>query len=80
ITAEDVRAYKPSLEAFLNAYRLLGVSTDRVVHVSAYPQYDLEPANKLGTKTVLVDRGLGYSWPIKVKNLLELPRVLEEFT
>lgn len=78
ITAEDVRAYKPSLEAFLNAYKLLGVLADQVIHVSAYPQYDLEPASKLGAKTVLVDRGLGYTWPIKVKNMLELPHALSE--
>lgn len=78
ITAEDVKAYKPSLEAFLNAYKLLGVLAGQVVHVSAYPQYDLEPASELGAKAILVDRGLGYTWPIKAKNVLELPRVLDK--
>lgn len=76
ITAEDIKAYKPSLEAFKRTYSVLGVEPGQVVHVSAYPQYDLEPASRLGAKTVLVDRGLGYTWPLRVKNLLELPSAL----
>jgi len=76
ITAEDVKAYKPSLDAFINAYRTIGVEPDNVIHVSAYPQYDLIPASKLGAKTILVDRRLGYSWPLKVNSLVELPTYL----
>lgn len=77
VTAEDVKAYKPSLEAFKRAYETLGVTAREVVHVSAHTPYDLEPASKLGAKTILVDRGLGYDWPTKVKSLTELPRALE---
>lgn len=77
ITAGDVRAYKPSVEAFTRAYEILSASPENVVHVSAYPEYDLIPASKLGARTVLIDRGLGYNWYITVKNLLELPMVLE---
>jgi len=78
ITAEDVRAYKPRKEAFLRAYDLLGVTPLEVVHVSAYPQYDLEPASELGARTVLLDRGYGYKWNVSVKSLVELVEILEE--
>ncbi len=78
ITAEDVKAYKPRREAFLRAYDLLGVTPLEVVHVSAYPQYDLEPAIELGAKTVLLDRGYGYKWHVSVKSLVELIEILEE--
>lgn len=76
ITAEDVGAYKPSTQAFVKAYAKLGVEPLRVIHVSAYPEYDLLPASRLGARTILLDRGLGYDWPVKVKNLLELHQVL----
>jgi 2-haloacid dehalogenase len=77
ITAEDVKAYKPSLEAFVRAYEAAGVQLERVLHVSAYPQYDLVPASKLGVKTVLVDRGLGYRWEPAVKSLVELVEIID---
>lgn len=77
ITAEDIKAYKPSLEAFKRTYEILNTSPSRVIHISAYPQYDLEPAMKLGALTILVDRGLNYEWPIKIRSLLELPMVLK---
>lgn len=77
ITAEDLKTYKPKLEAFTKAYEVLAINPENVVHVSAYPEYDLIPASKLGAKTVLVDRALGYKWHITVKSLLELPDVLE---
>jgi len=76
ITAEDVKAYKPSIDAFKQAYRILGVEAGEVVHVSAYPQYDLIPASRLGAGTVLLDRGLGYNWSTRVKSLHELSLIL----
>jgi 2-haloacid dehalogenase len=78
ITAEDIRAYKPRKEAFLKAYSLLGVTPLEVVHVSAYPQYDLKPASELGARTILLDRGYGYKWYVSVKSLVELVEILEE--
>lgn len=76
ITAEDTKSYKPLLSAFLRAYEIMGIEPAQAIHVSAYPQYDLEPARRLGAFSILVDRGLGYSWPVKIKNLLELPGAL----
>ena len=78
ITAEDVRAYKPGKEAFIRAYKILGITPLEAVHVSAYPQYDLQPASELGAKTVLLDRGYGYKWYVVAGNLLELADILEE--
>ncbi|MEM1773202.1 MAG: HAD hydrolase-like protein [Desulfurococcaceae archaeon] len=78
ITAEEVKSYKPLLTAFLKAYEIMGIKPSEAIHISAYPQYDLEPASKLGALTILVDRGLGYSWPMRVKNLLELKNFLFE--
>lgn len=77
ITAEDVRAYKPAIESFTRAYEILSTEPYNVVHVSAYPEYDLIPAERLGAQTVLVDRGLGYSWHTIVRSLIELPAVIE---
>ncbi len=71
ITAEDTGYYKPSLKAFTHAYRLMGVSLSEVVHVSAYPYYDLEPARRLGIKTILINR-YGYTWNPSIKSLEEI--------
>ena len=77
ITAEDIKAYKPSREAFLRAYRVLGVEASEVVHVSAYPFYDLVPASKLGAETILVNR-YGYTWSRTASSLEEVARLLLE--
>ncbi len=77
ITAEDLGRYKPDEEAFVRALKLLGVKADEVVHVSAYTYYDLIPASKLGIRTVLVDRGYGEEWGLKVLSLEELASMLD---
>ncbi len=76
VTAEDIGKYKPDEEAFVRALKLLGVDADEVVHVSAYTYYDLVPASKLGIRTVLVDRGYGEEWGVKVSSLEELASML----
>jgi len=78
VTAEDIEAYKPRREAFTKTYTMLGVTPLEVVHVSAYPQYDLLPASELGAKTILLNRGYGYKWYVSINSLLELVDVLEE--
>jgi hypothetical protein len=67
---EDTGYYKPNIKAFEEAYKLMKVDLRNVVHVSAYPQYDLVSAKNL-VKTILVDR-YNYEWETKVKNLLDL--------
>ena len=77
VTAEDTGKYKPDKEAFVKALEILGVDKDEVVHVSAYTYYDLIPASELGIRTVLVDRGYGEEWGVKVSSLEELTPMLK---
>ena len=57
ICAEVVRAYKPDPEVWRTAARRMRVPMNRDWwHVSAYADYDLEPARSLGLTCVLVKR------------------------
>jgi len=71
VTAEDTGYYKPDENAFKRAMEIINVKKDFVLHVSSYPQYDLETAERLGIKNIMLDR-YGYSWPRKIKTLDEL--------
>ncbi len=73
VTAEDLGVYKPDPRAFIEAYRLAEVDglRDRVIHISAYPEYDLEPASRVGIKTILVNR-YGKSWSPSFTDLVDL--------
>jgi 2-haloacid dehalogenase len=78
ITAEQIGAYKPRLQAFEYALDKLGVTPDEIVHVSASPKYDLRSAANLGIRNkVYVDRGfehdehwLGYE---RITDIADLP-------
>jgi len=71
VTAEDVKCYKPSVECFRRFLKYVNADPREVLHVSAYPEYDLEPASKLGMRTLLVDR-YGRKWSPAVKNIVEV--------
>ncbi|MGB9727744.1 MAG: HAD-IA family hydrolase [Nitrososphaeria archaeon] len=73
VTAEDTGYYKPNKNAFTIAYEIMGVGLKNVVHISAYPQYDLETASELGVETVCLNR-YGYRW----KRCVERLDLLEE--
>lgn len=75
VTAEDLGVYKPDPEAFRRAYKLLGTDSGEVVHVSSYPQYDLEACRSLGIDAVHLNR-YGYEWEPQIRSLEELPEVL----
>ncbi|MDT7862298.1 MAG: HAD-IA family hydrolase [Saccharolobus sp.] len=75
ITAEDTGYYKPDENAFIKAYNMMGVDPKDVIHVSAYPQYDLETAKNIVKTTILVNR-YGYDWPIKVNNIIEISEMM----
>ncbi len=75
ITAEDTEYYKPDPRAFTKALEILGARPENVVHVSSYPYYDLEPARKLGVKTVLLNR-YGYKWKPSINNLEDLVNII----
>ncbi|MFP3203450.1 MAG: hypothetical protein RXR43_14930 [Sulfolobus sp.] len=75
ITSEDTGYYKPDKRAFIKAYEIMGVNPKEVVHVSAYPQYDLESAKEIVKTTILVNR-YGYDWPLKVNYITEIVELL----
>lgn len=56
ITAQQARAYKPSLKIFELALSRVGVPAHRVLHVGQSLYHDVLPAQSLGLATVWVDR------------------------
>ncbi len=57
VTAEDVRAYKPSGKGFAEALKRIGLPAERVLHAAFGVRYDLKPAHDAGMKLALVQRG-----------------------
>jgi 2-haloalkanoic acid dehalogenase type II len=55
VTAERVRSYKPGTEHFEEARRIIGADRGWL-HVAASVYHDIEPALRLGVKTVWVNR------------------------
>ena len=56
ITAEQVRAYKPSPVIFDYALRALGCEPDDILHVAQGFEYDIVPAHALGWTRVWINR------------------------
>lgn len=56
VTAQQGRAYKPSLKIFELALSRVGVPTHRVLHVGQSLYHDVIPAQSLGLATVWVNR------------------------
>ncbi|MGH2533079.1 MAG: haloacid dehalogenase type II [Thermomicrobiales bacterium] len=56
ITAEDFRAYKPSLTVFEQALDRIGVAPARILHVAFGFKYDNGPARQVGMQTAWVNR------------------------
>lgn len=81
LTAEQARAYKPRLAAFLYMIDTLGCRPEEIIHVSSSIAYDHRPAAALGIGTrIFVNRGheppqpgIGYH---EVRLLSELPALL----
>ena len=64
VTAEQAKAYKPSLAPFRLALERLGLPAERVLHVGQSIYHDVLPANSLGIATALVyRRGFGATRP-----------------
>jgi 2-haloacid dehalogenase len=62
VTAQQVRAYKPSEASFrvlLDRLAVDGVTPDRVLHVAQSLYHDHAPAQRLGLTTVWIDRRHG---------------------
>ena len=56
VTAQQVRSYKPSLRNFEAARARMAVDSDRWLHVAESLYHDIAPANRLGIRSVWVDR------------------------
>lgn len=75
ITAEEIRCYKPDPAFWRHAAARRGVAFDRSWwHVSAYADYDLTPARRLGLTCVFVSRPHARFGPadLHVRDLAEL--------
>jgi 2-haloacid dehalogenase len=56
ITAQQARAYKPSLDIFKMALERIGIAPEHVLHVGQSIYHDVVPAQSLGLATVWVNR------------------------
>lgn len=56
VTAQQVKAYKPSLESFTYAFDRIDVPRERVLHVAQSLFHDHVPAQRFGLATAWIDR------------------------
>lgn len=56
VTAERVRSYKPGEAHFREALARLGLRADEVLHIAESRRHDIDPASRLGMRTVWVNR------------------------
>lgn len=56
ITSQQARAYKPNSRSFELAEAAMGVGKERWLHVGESLYHDIEPANRLGIRSVWVSR------------------------
>lgn len=56
VTAQELGAYKPNLDAMRKAFNQIGQKGERVLHVAQSRYHDIAPASELGFDTVLIDR------------------------
>jgi len=59
VTAEQVRAYKPSRRVFEEALERIGRPRDRVLHVAQSVYHDIIPARAMGLEAVWINRRAG---------------------
>lgn len=83
VTAQEARAYKPSIRPFQLALEKLKVRSSKVLHVSSGFRYDIPPAHQLGFNTAWVNRKrekvpVGFSVDYEFSNLAELADFLEK--
>jgi 2-haloacid dehalogenase len=74
ITAEQARAYKPSLAPFRLALQRLAVPPERILHAGQSVFHDVVPAKSLGMATALVyRRGFGATRPTEGEPDVRVP-------
>jgi 2-haloacid dehalogenase len=80
ITAQQARAYKPSLKIFKLAQQRMGITPDQWLHVAQSVFHDVVPAKSLGITTVWVNRassrpGAGAAKSASANPDLEVPNL-----
>lgn len=76
ITAEQAKAYKPSLAMFQLALQRLAVKPEKILHAGQSVYHDVIPAKSLGMATALVyRRGFGATRPTDGEPDLKVPDV-----
>lgn len=74
VTAEQAKAYKPSLAPFRLALQRLATPAESVLHVGQSIYHDVLPAKSMGMATVLVyRRGFGATRPTEGEPDLKVP-------
>lgn len=78
ITAQQVQSYKPSLNNFQQALKILRQPKHKILHVAQSIFHDVVPAKKMGIATVWVNRhksveGFGATPPAYAQPDLEVP-------
>lgn len=77
ITAQELKAYKPSPVALSKAFRRIGVPQGKILHVAQSIFHDIVPVSQLGIATVWINRrknieGFGATPPAYARPDLEL--------
>ncbi len=78
VTAQQARAYKPSLRNFELAFEMIDAPRERIVHIAQSLYHDHAPAARLGLKSVWIDRrhgvpGSGATPPATAQPTLTFP-------
>lgn len=78
VTAEKMRAYKPSPEVFEYALKAFDIPKEKILHVAQSLFHDIAPAKAMGLSTVWVNRrrgkpGAGATPPAEAQPDLEVP-------
>lgn len=80
ISAQDMKAYKPSLKVFQYASRKIGCPFSEILHVAAGYKYDVVPAVQLGLSVIWVNRKnltpSGVKPDFEISNLNQLIKLL----
>lgn len=63
VTAEQVKSYKPGEAHFREGLARLGLKAHEVLHAAESRFHDIEPAGRLGFRTVWINRGLSAASP-----------------
>jgi 2-haloacid dehalogenase len=78
ITTEQAKSYKPSEHTFKFAIEKIGISPEKIIHISNSAYHDIIPAKSLGLSTIWVNgrpymAGFGATQPVSGSSDFEVP-------